>query len=532
MNRMARCLVLCSFAVVLWVDNAVGEKFYFDMMHRYSPELRSEMERRNGNVGVDWPVEGSREYYKSLIHHDRDRHQSRNLLGSTGSVSFSPSNSTTEFLGGLHYSVVELGTPNVSFLVAVDTGSSLLWVPCQCKECAPTDGSYYGLPQLNFSVFDPSSSKTSKSITCSDAMCETALSANGCVNVTQNCNYIVSYVQQNTSTSGILIQDMLYLNSENLEGKTVTTPIYFGCGQEQTGPFSSGKAAPNGLLGLGLDKISIPSTLSRNGLASNSFSMCFSNSDRSGRLAFGEKGRSDLLNTSLLSLDIARTAYVVATTNAIVGDEVLELSANFIFDTGSSYTLMPQDSFKSLGTLLNKKINLPPFQDSQIFDYCWNISDSKDLDLLIPWTLVFSGGSNMSISKPYVALVNAEGNIEFACLGVMESTSVGIIAQNFMKGYEYFFDRDSASLSWSATNCSFPNGSLATSPEASLSGMSPQASIVPNVAPTSSITPPLIGETSTPPPGGDTNSSSRRAKSSICNVFVFLFCTIMIKFYV
>lgn len=43
----------------------------------------------------------------------------------------------------LHYTWIDIGTPNVSFLVALDAGSDLLWVPCDCIQCAPLSASYY-----------------------------------------------------------------------------------------------------------------------------------------------------------------------------------------------------------------------------------------------------------------------------------------------------------------------------------------------------------------------------------------------------
>jgi hypothetical protein len=55
------------------------------------------------------------------------------------------------------------------------------------------------------------------------------------------------------------------------------------CGQSQTGALLEG-FAPNGLLGLGMGDISVPSTL-----ASNSFSMCFA-PDGLGRITFGNNG--------------------------------------------------------------------------------------------------------------------------------------------------------------------------------------------------------------------------------------------------
>jgi hypothetical protein len=45
----------------------------------------------------------------------------------------------------LHYTWIDIGTPNVSFLVALDTGSDLLWVPCDCIECAPLSAAHYNV---------------------------------------------------------------------------------------------------------------------------------------------------------------------------------------------------------------------------------------------------------------------------------------------------------------------------------------------------------------------------------------------------
>lgn len=38
----------------------------------------------------------------------------------------------------LHYTVVNLGTPNVTVLVALDTGSYLFWVPCDVSNPDPS----------------------------------------------------------------------------------------------------------------------------------------------------------------------------------------------------------------------------------------------------------------------------------------------------------------------------------------------------------------------------------------------------------
>ena len=59
----------------------------------------------------------------------------------------------------------------------------------------------------------------------------------------------------------------------------------------QTGIFLEG-AAPNGLFGLGMGNISVPSVLANKGLAANSFSMCFG-PDGVGRISFGDKGSTE-----------------------------------------------------------------------------------------------------------------------------------------------------------------------------------------------------------------------------------------------
>ena len=38
---------------------------------------------------------------------------------------------------------MELGDPGVKFMVALDTGSDLFWVPCDCNRCAPTQGTAF-----------------------------------------------------------------------------------------------------------------------------------------------------------------------------------------------------------------------------------------------------------------------------------------------------------------------------------------------------------------------------------------------------
>lgn len=76
--------------------------------------------------------------------------------------------------------------------------------------------------------------------------------------------------------------------------------MWYSCGRKQSGDILDG-VAPDGLLGLGMADISVPSFLARAGLVRNSFSMCFKE-DNSGRIFFGDQGVSTQQSTPFVPL--------------------------------------------------------------------------------------------------------------------------------------------------------------------------------------------------------------------------------------
>lgn len=111
------------------------------LIHRFSDELRA------FSGDKSWPEWKSKEYYHMLLAGDFRKqkmkigHQGQRqlLFPSQGSQTLSFGNE----LGWLHYTWIDIGTPNISFLVALDGGSDLLWVPCDCVQCAPLSARYY-----------------------------------------------------------------------------------------------------------------------------------------------------------------------------------------------------------------------------------------------------------------------------------------------------------------------------------------------------------------------------------------------------
>ena len=80
-------------------------------------------------------------------------------------------NQSTKNTHGLKYDVeVARGTPEATFLVALDTGSDLLWVPCRCKQCVPLskNDTAEGWPQLR--EYSPRLLSTSTPMTCNNPL--------------------------------------------------------------------------------------------------------------------------------------------------------------------------------------------------------------------------------------------------------------------------------------------------------------------------------------------------------------------------
>jgi hypothetical protein len=59
-------------------------------------------------------------------------------------------------------------------------------------------------------IYKPSESTTSRHLPCSHELCSPA---SGCTNPKQPCPYNIDYFSENTTSSGLLIEDMLHLDS-------------------------------------------------------------------------------------------------------------------------------------------------------------------------------------------------------------------------------------------------------------------------------------------------------------------------------
>ncbi|XP_010266039.1 PREDICTED: aspartyl protease family protein 1-like [Nelumbo nucifera] len=441
-------LFLLIFALGSQTCHGFGT-FGFDIHHRFSDAVKEIL------PVDDLPETGSLEYYSALTH--RDRFIRGRGLASNDNQSLTFVNGNTTFrissLGFLHYANVSLGTPSLSYLVALDTGSDLFWVPCDCVSCVDELIFRSSGTVLKFNIYSPNTSTTSKSISCNSGLCE---NARGCSGTPNSCPYEVVYLSNGTSSAGYLVEDVLHLTTDNTHPEVVDARITFGCGQVQTGSFSDG-AAPNGLFGLGMDKLSVPSVLSSADLIANSFSMCFG-PDGIGRISFGDKGSTDQEETPF-NIHQSHPTYNISMTQLIIGKDAININFSAIFDSGTSFTYLNDPAYTHLTKSFDAQVQDKRHQsDSQTpFDYCYDTSldvtsITPSTNIAIPnVTLTMKGGSQFPVFKPIV-LVSSQ-NMVYYCLGVVKSSDVNIIGQNFMTGYRVVFDREKLVLGWRKSNC-------------------------------------------------------------------------------
>ncbi|RZS25661.1 hypothetical protein BHM03_00058897 [Ensete ventricosum] len=239
-GRRLLALRLVLAAAILVAADAVG----LDLHHRFSSRVREWAEARDV-AGAWWPEKGTAEYYTSLAHQDRALrgrflaavNYSQLAFAAEGNVTFQISS-----LGLYAFSRdAEAGVPGgAGHREPPPLGALRLPTVCshvrsqriRSKPSSEASSFTSGctshprklMLQVNttFNIYSPSNSSTSRKLLCSDSMCETT-----CTGADSNCPYGVTYAD-NSSTSGVLVEDTLYLVAEDTSARVVEAPIVFG----------------------------------------------------------------------------------------------------------------------------------------------------------------------------------------------------------------------------------------------------------------------------------------------------------------
>ncbi|XP_058009110.1 aspartyl protease family protein 1 isoform X2 [Hevea brasiliensis] len=415
----------------------------------------------------------------------------------------------------LYYANVSVGTPGLSFLVALDTGSDLFWLPCDsCRSCFHRLQNPSG-EDIPLNVYSINESSTGKKVPWNSSLCS---QQNRCFFAQSDCCYQALYLSENTLSIGFLVEDLLHLTTDDTQQKAHNATITFGCGERQTGAFSDG-AAPNGLFGLGMGNLSVPSTLARERATSNSFSMCFG-PDGIGRISFGDTGNSYQEHTPF-NLMQSNPTYNISITKVKVGRYDSDLEFTAIFESGASFTYLNEPAYSFISESFNNqtKDKRYSFGYGLPFKYCYEISSYQD-DVEVPiLNLVMEGGSQFNVTDPIV-LLSLPDKARVYCLGIVKSENGNIIGQNFMTGYRIVFDREKNVLGWKPSNCYDLSDSNTLRVNPTSPGVSPAASV--------------NQEATT---GNGNNSNVFREPlppanhSPQLNPFIFAFITVLISFF-
>ncbi|RDX81804.1 Aspartic proteinase-like protein 1, partial [Mucuna pruriens] len=465
-------LIWLLLAKGLALEGAVGVTFSSRLVHRFSEEAKVHLASRgNGSMLQSWPKRNSSEYFRLLLRSDATRQRMR--LGSQYESLYLSEGSQTFFFGNaLHYAWIDIGTPSVSFLVALDAGSDVFWVPCDCIECAPLSAGHYNvlvdapfyvgaslMQDRDLNQYRPSLSSTSRHLPCGHQLCHLNSSCKG---YKDPCPYFVPYHSDNTSTSGYLFEDKLHLASDGRHAvqNSVQASIILGCGSKQTGDYLQG-AAPDGLLGLGPGSISVPSLLAKAGLIRNSFSICF-DEDESGRIIFGDQGHVTQHSTSFLLIDgelyldaisihvpnlialCCIIAYLVGVESFCIGSLCLkETRFQALIDSGASFTYLPNEVYQKVVMEFDKQVNATRIILKSSWEYCYNAS-SEELINIPPLKLTFSRNQTFLIHNPmFTDPDSQEQEYTVFCLPVNPTDDdYATIGQKFLMGYRMVFDRE------------------------------------------------------------------------------------------
>ncbi|KAH0694015.1 hypothetical protein KY285_021112 [Solanum tuberosum] len=460
-------VLLTTVVLMLSVELAAGYTFSSRLIHGFSDEAVSFWASKGKSM--TWPKRESVEHMRFLLSNDWKRQRLK--LGSQKQLLFPSEGSETHFYGNdlswLHYVWIDIGTPNASFLVALDAGSDLLWLPCNCVQCAPLSSSYYSMLDKDLNEYSPARSSSSKHLSCSHQLCE--LGPN-CRSPKEHCPYTVNYYSENTSSSGFLFEDQLHLTSvggHEHQG-SVLAPIVIGCGSKQSGNYLSG-AAPDGLMGLGPGEISVPSLLAKSGFVPHSFSLCFGKSN-SGTIFFGDKGPENQRRSSFVSLDGNYNTYVVEVQHYCVGGTCPKQSGfQALVDSGSSFTFLPSEIFTKVVTEFEKQMNATRLAIED-FPCCYKAS-SQGLLNIPSMKLLLAANQSFVIQNPMFTISSGQGD-NFYCVGLLPIEGmIGIIGQNFMEGYRLVFDWENMKLGWSHSKCQDIGGTAKVSPTPPPSGL-------------------------------------------------------------
>ena len=337
---------------------------------------------------------------------------------------------------------VGLGTPAVSQVLLIDTGSDLSWV--QCKPCNSTTC----YPQKD-PLFDPSKSSTYAPIPCNTDACRN-LTGDGyggcCTSGGAQCGFAITY-GDGSQTRGVYSNETLAL----APGVAVKD-FHFGCGHDQGG----NNDKYDGLLSLGGAPESLVMQMSS--VYGGAFSYCLPALDsQAGFLALGATSgggnASSFVFTPMIREE--KTFYVVKMTGITVGGDWESIdvpptafSGGMIIDSGTVVTQLQHTAYSALKVVFRRAMAAYPLVPNGELDTCYNFTGYSSVT--VPRVaLTFSGGATIDLDVP-------NGILSDDCLAFRESgpdDQAGILGNVNQRTMEVLYDVGRGRVGFRAAAC-------------------------------------------------------------------------------
>lgn len=396
--------------------------------------------------------------------------QRKNGVGPSKTVSRLDSSTVLPLNGnvypyGLYFTYLLVGEPARPYFLDIDTGSDLIWIQCDapCTSCAKGPHPLYKPTMRNL--------VPSKDFLCLEVQRNLKTVFR---DTNQQCDYEIEYADR-SSTTGVLVKDkqkLAYLN-----GSLIQSNIIFGCAYDQQGSLLDSLVKTDGILGLSRGKVSLPNQLASQGIINNVFGHCLpAELGSDGYMFLGDELMSHQNMAWVSMLESPGKFYAAKILRMSLGSREIRLDGlgrklhQIVFDSGSSYTYIPNPAYKdliaSLQEMCGQRLTLDVSDPT--LPLCWqsgspirSVADVKHL--FKPLVLHFRSkwsfiSTKFQIPPEGYLVMSSTGNV---CLGILDGSNVQdgsniVLGDVSLRGKLVVYDNVKQKLGWTQSDCKKP----------------------------------------------------------------------------
>lgn len=347
---------------------------------------------------------------------------------------------------------ISIGEPPAPQLLAMDTGSPVLWT--QCLPC--TKSFWKPCFTQTLPVFDPSKSSTYAVMSCTTSTCLAFRSKDGPCDAAKNCQFSQNYTD-GTATAGVVATEKLTFETSD-EGITSVSNIVFGCANNVDSGANLNDQS-SGILGLSNDNLSLATQLG------SKFSYCLGLvrdlQYPHNQLILGEGARMEGDKTPV---EYVMGLYFLTLEGITLGDRKLYIDpivfkntpwGGVIIDSGSSLTYLARAAFNILKLEVEDLTNgVLTRRDKPGYEPpCYEGVIDRDLAGFPILIFNFAGGADLALD-PKSLFVEALPN-QF-CMAVAPSArnpSLSVIGLLAQQNYNIGYDLAGKTISFQRIDC-------------------------------------------------------------------------------